>query len=58
MNQTTNSANLTFTPHLKPMMTNAEVVETSFNIDINSPSQDSAKQDNLHLQTCKSFKVA
>ena len=42
-------ANLNFNPLLTPKMTTAKVVETSVNINMNSPSQDSTNLDNLHL---------
>ena len=48
------SANLAVaTLHLTLKMTTAKVVETSVNINNDSPSQDSTNLDDLHLKTCK-----
>ena len=52
-NQITNTANLTFTPHLTLKMTTDKVVETSVNNNKNTPFQDYTNLDDLYLQTCK-----
>ena len=47
------TANMAFTPHLTLKMTTTKVVETSVNIDTNSPFRDSTNLDDLHPQICK-----
>ena len=55
-NQITNTANLTFTPHLTLKMTTAMVVVvTSVNNNKNSLSQEYTNLDDLHLQTCNYY---